>query len=282
MKIEKFIAFCFVVFFLDAHLCAQQKEPLIKLSAEGDTLLLMPYDKNGVLNGSFIRPDSIEEYNVLIEKEFFPRDDIFSWISLTQKGTFKNNSLEGLVQAHRKGDLVCYQKNYSNGKLHGVHKRYDTNGALLLEENYKNDLLHGTVKKFLLDGKLTHLETYENGILHGESCFYRKGLMVKTRTVFNQGELEFREVFGFLELKEKDTTIVYLAECYTGKNWLNHGVWLSYYNSGQIRKQCEYNQGEATGEWKGWYENGQLKYLLVYSEETVVFYEEYDEEGNVK
>ena len=35
-------------------------------------------------------------------------------------------------------------------------------------------------------------------------------------------------------------------------------------------------------EWKGWYENGQLKYFMVYSEETIVFFEEYDKEGNVK
>jgi antitoxin component YwqK of YwqJK toxin-antitoxin module len=125
-------------------------------------------------------------------------------------------------------------------------------------------------------------KNFKTGVLHGESLgFWKKGL-VSRRTIYNKGKLESLERYQIKYIEEKDTTIHYLSESYLGEELINHGVWEVYYDNGQIRKSSEFKNGVPTGEWKGWYENGQLKYFMVYSEETIVFFEEYDEKGNVK
>lgn len=53
------------------------------------------------------------------------------------------------------------------------------------------------------------------------------------------------------------------------KNGFDHGEWRFYYDNGQLEVMGEFFNGEKIGEWKYFFKNGSLKNLQTYTDKGV-------------
>ena len=67
------------------------------------------------------------------------------------------------------------------------------------------------------------------------------------------------------------------------KNGYDHGEWRFYYDNGQLEVIGEFFNGEKIGQWKYFYENGSLKNIQSYNEKGVRTgkWVKYDSIGNI-
>jgi len=107
------------------------------------------------------------------------------------------------------------------------------------------------------------------------SAFLKFLLLVCTIGFF-QFSIAFAEGFSVERLKcpfgaqemgdaPPDGNFIYCAKVIPGKSQpMRHGLFTSWYRTGELRKTGEYHYGKLEGEQKEFYQNGQLKEKLVY------------------
>ena len=59
-----------------------------------------------------------------------------------------------------------------------------------------------------------------------------------------------------------------------------HGIFFKYYFSGIIRTECKFIDNLIVGEYKGYFKNGNIKYLLFYEKGNQIWGKFYNEDGS--
>lgn len=103
-----------------------------------------------------------------------------------------------------------------------IVKKYE-NGQVHSIENFKNGKLNGEFKEFFENGNLSQIGSFKNGDMKNIKVFYENG------------NLKFEQ-----NLKERK------------------GKYRGYYPNGQLEEEGEVFQGEETGLWKYYDEDGNL------------------------
>lgn len=118
------------------------------------------------------------------KKVFFKDGTVYREIN------YKNGKLEGLYrQYYQKGGLRR-ECEYHEDKRKGPAREYYANGRPSMEGQYANDKLDGVIRHFYANGNLKLVETYRGGKLEGESKEYYEDGRIRYEWNFKDGTLE--------------------------------------------------------------------------------------------
>ena len=133
----------------------------------------------------------------------------------------------------------------------------------------KGNIQHGDFTWYYKDGKKKKEATYVNNHFEGKwKTYYEDGTVSEERK-YNHSDSPSPEYKIFLS-HDKNKKIAVKE----GK-----GYYYSYYENGQISKEGLIESGLRTGEWKGFYDNGEPYYIENYKNETLKKGISYDSEG---
>lgn len=183
------------------------------------------------------------------------------------------------------------------GLKQGIWKEFYANGKLKSESRYKNGELNGYVKNYTPDGKLEEAELFLDDVKQSEEenqadfeiryTYYDDG-NIKSATTYNLAGMKDGVAQFFQRSGAVDSSKVYENGFLIAKGIINrkgvkvgswetyfldgklkskgdyksgkkYGKWIYYFNSGQKEQEGFYdNSGLFTGEWRWYYENGNL------------------------
>ncbi len=225
------------------------------------------------------------EINYLEGKKHGPR------ISYREKEVVKENFADDLKQG-----LTIYS--YTNGRVkktlnfidgleNGLAKIYDTSGIIIELITYKKGFItdrekinrrdqkgkkHGKWKEFYENGILKKEGTYKHGLEHG----YFKEYDIESNLVSAAKYVNGEKQMNVAELKKLDVITEYYPSGNvkikaTYKDKVPEGIWREYSEEGEVEKSYVYKngvvigegiiteKGEKNGEWKEYYNDGQIK-----------------------
>lgn len=183
---------------------------------------------------------------------------------LAEKKTFKNGNLDGewIVYDHR-GEIrerrnYNYKRRTETSVLSGLFERY-SNKVLILKAHYKDSLLHGKYEEFNYTGTPKLKATYEKGLLSGEQQTYN-----------NQGALIRNEQYKIIKQDSVSVSVL-------------HGEFTYYFNNGKTASSGIYNEGQKTGLWIKYRQNGKKESEIFYkNDKRHGSFTNYHSNGNVR
>ena len=184
------------------------------------------------------------------------------------KGSYKNGEKDGV--------WINYYNNfyysignppksagfYENGKKNGEWATYydnpDSNKIVESVGYYKDDLKTGQWRYYTEDGNeqsdIYMIEEYENGKLHGHIYEYDENGNVISNERYHNG------LFRSLKMIVDDEFFIYIDSTYYMKEYyFENGKTTSIHTEGKVD-----NDLFRIGEWKSYYEDGQLKSVATY------------------
>lgn len=128
-----------------------------------------------------------------------------------------------------------------NGLKQGTWKYFDRLGRTAKIQNFKNDTLHGEEKLFDSEGKLGLHNFYKMGVMVDTSKFYRGGWL---------NSIEYRDSNGVLQGEFRVLTEQRVIQIGNYKDGKFHGTFKTFDDeTGKIKELYFYNEGEKTGTW---------------------------------
>tara|TARA_B110000003_G_C16571540_1_gene504482 strand:+ start:626 stop:1240 length:615 start_codon:yes stop_codon:yes gene_type:complete len=171
---------------------------------------------------------------------------IIPFLSFSQKKYIKyydNNNIkvEGNLDSEGKqdGEWKFYYENgkvsdiniFKNGVANGLTVNYYKNGTIHLKGNLKNGKEDGEWKFYYASGVLEKKFNYTNGIRTGEQrSYFESG---KIKTIKNIVMCDFDKLYP-------DPTPAFFGT----KESCADGIWIEYYENGQIKKETIYKLAE--------------------------------------
>lgn len=217
---------------------------------------------------------------------------------------YVNGKKEGLAKAYFKYFLLIP---YKNDKINGVLKKYEfMDSSLVSTAPFIDGVLNGTAKEYYHNGKIERETVYIKGKEVSDNAYDEAGKM------YNAPFLDYPEKYsdsGFTNKAEaKNLTIngkkegkwcqysQVFTDCCIGKwdtTWSSFytltiykhdkpiGIEREYIKDGVIYREITYDMnGNENGIEKEYYENGKLGNEALYKDGSVIWYKEFDENGN--
>ena len=165
-----------------------------------------------------------------------------------KSGKYKIKQENGIVEEYTLNSKVLVFKGYYlNERRHGLGKEYHYNGKIEFEGEFLDGQKNGLGKLFYNSGELKFKGNYINGEKNGKGEEY-----------YDFGQIKFKGEF----LHDKkwngygyDPTgnIRYIIKC-------GEGTIKEFYNSGILKLEGEYSNGEISGLVKEYFMNGELQF----------------------
>lgn len=213
------------------------------------------------------------------EWEYFTKEGV-----LYAKGEWQHGVKEGAWKFYRDFNGLKLKEyiTYKGNKKNGNYAAYSLDGRIEIQGNYENDSLTGVWKKFYTKGehlgKLkteVELDPYSKSAVLKE-YFYNN--IEQNNDVFPEYEdpyyAKINIVFGFSAIDYS----------FDSDHWADaNGEWRGYYESGNLFCKGEYYDAEKEGSWKYYFDNGTLWLECNYEYgENIGDYESYFSNGNLK
>lgn len=228
------------------------------------------YYPDGVLSGKWHNGIG-EHYRRNGVLEYIVKDDITEFYD--EEGKLKTpekkkeiENRDGEYKAYSPDGNILLDYNYKNGKFDGVQKVYFYNSdKLYSEKEYKEDVPVGVHKTYYKNGNLESITDYS----------FEKNKKTKSDYYIN-GKLQKKEIFSYsadenrdiLEYKEEYNSDGQLTSKITQKGKLKNEEFRSYYDNKNLKYIIYYKNGTQQSVGKEYYENGQLKTSQYYDEES--------------
>ena len=200
-----------------------------------------------------------------------------------EQGIAKEYSPEGVVITlleYKSGYLINKEKvnRYNADSLkQGKWVTFYPNGNLKSESYYKAGIKAGYFKEYSLDGNLLNIEKYVNGELQKDASEVAK-LDIKTN-YYPNGKVKsigsyknnipegitrnYSEEGKIIDAKIFNKGII-VGDGIVDEQGLKQGEWKEYYETGELKSQGKYNNGLKIGEWKFYYKNGKIEQTGIY------------------
>lgn len=226
---------------------------------DGNLLSVVKY-VNGVL-----QTDATEVTKLDLKREYYSNGQV------KKVGSFKNNIPEGVTREFSENGEIIAAKIYKAGNIigdgivdasglkQGEWKEYYETGELKASGKYENGLKIGEWKYWYENGKLEQKGIYVKGEKPDKewTWYFKNGNTLRKETYINGIEN------GFLTEYSDSGTIITYGEYVDG---LEEGVWT--YQLGDIKIEGSYKEGTRTGEWKYWYDNGNLFFKGIFLDDN--------------
>jgi uncharacterized protein len=178
-------------------------------------------------------------------KSFYPNGSIQTFY------IYSNNKFNGKALKYYDNGKIKTEDFYSNNILNGKHTEFDMQGRVILTGSYKNGKAVGTWSEFNKYGKLKESYIFDDaGRLNGEYKDWDQNGNLYSVYIYNQDKL--REATNYnksgqtiyhKKLDDKDPKII------------------GYYADGTVNYEGSINKGNIDGQWKYFYNSGQLSYI---------------------
>lgn len=173
------------------------------------------------------------------------------------KGVYRTEKKDSLWQYFNENEVLVLEETYKQNMLHGVKRIYFDNGQTGEELHYRDSVKHGPWNKYYPTGKKWIEATYKDGDLDGSFKVwlddgkpktqgnYAAGLRTGTWLMFNfNGSVRTQDSYTNGVMKSQRP---------------QNGVFDTYYDSGIPKSSYTYSKGKRNGEFKEWYDKGELK-----------------------
>lgn len=254
--------------------------------------------------GQIVLVDTLNNQNNIVVKEDFDDDG-----NLISSGPYMDDIPVGIHRFYNEEGKVVGGKTYNDkgnliaegiideeGNRQGDWKDFYTSGSLKAEGKYSNNKRVGNWKFFFVNGKVEQTGKFSNGKYTGIWNWYYpdgskwreeeyvngrlEGLYLeydKLGNIIAEGEYFDGEKEGLWTYKVGDHKEV--GKYVTG---LRDGEWKYYYDNGNLSFEGNYVQGNPDGKHQLYYDNELLKeeriYVMGYREKN---WRKFDEEGNL-
>lgn len=180
----------------------------------------------------------------------------------SSEGNMKNGQPDGWWKSYNEKGILISEGNRSNGRLDSTWFFYADNGDTTLIVNYKGGVKNGERIRILSDERV--VERWDADTLLSPVRTYSRSGWMKRETPYDAGKPHGME-------REFDSTGTIVK--------------LMYYHHGILAKRESINRtdkfGYKQGKWKGFWENGNLRWEGEYvNDKRHGYFKEYDEEGN--
>lgn len=197
------------------------------------------------------------------QKFYYPNGKISS------EGTLKDGKPNGYWKSYNETGLLKSEGNRKNFELDSLWKFYTEDGKLLLEINYKAGKKDG-IKSTYTEKEVIR-ETFKNDIKDGYTRHYYPDGKLKIETPFIKGLEQ-----GFGKEYDSEGTIISLIEYKKGfivdrlrinrkdGSGRKQGRWFTFYSSGNLQSEVNYQNDLKNGYYKEYTETGDLIRILKY------------------
>ncbi|HBS12961.1 MAG TPA: hypothetical protein DEO36_10560, partial [Flavobacteriaceae bacterium] len=230
------------------------EQPVLKINKDGILEVVKIYTKDGEENiyGIYHYVDGQLKIIPTMENEFLlgQRKWYFENGQIEEIGKFKNYQQEGEWKTFFENGQLQKVIHYKKGNADGLSKRYFENGQLEEEGKFSKGQKVGKWTFYYKNGNTKKTVFFKDGKWKGE-----------VKTYFPTGQLESVSY-------HKDTKITSTKyNLTTGKvqqigafNAMGEktGEWKTFYDNGQLKETGNYSNGQKTGEWKYYDEEGKL------------------------
>jgi antitoxin component YwqK of YwqJK toxin-antitoxin module len=192
----------------------------------------------------------------------------------TQWQTRESSDLYGSLPFSQARPPFISQATFENDLMHGEWTIYDVNQQRLSRITFRNGLRHGPATLWLPTGQTIRQMNFVNGELDGDVMEAdREGKLVKTAT-YQQGRRFAEKITYFKGTQNRETQAQFLFAKLVPKThddfWMarfaefeaigkdeRHGLWVTWYENGQVQVQGEYHNDMPVGKFTWWHSNGQ-------------------------
>lgn len=158
-----------------------------------------------------------------------------------------NNQKTGVWMVWNVHDILIEEGNWLNGMEHGLFKFYDGWGQLdRVEKYFHGELVVDSEETTPVDVRRTF---HENGVVATVSTFANNQRVGVSRIYDLQGVLIAGEVY------DQDVKV---ADGITDEAGMRMGEWKHYYESGELKSEGGYLEGKMEGLWKFYAPKGEL------------------------
>ncbi|MDR0368417.1 MAG: hypothetical protein LBH82_04675, partial [Bacteroidales bacterium] len=162
--------------------------------------------------------------------------------------TDRNGLKQGLWKFFWDNGNLQLEGVYQNNKKSGFFKYYDVNGNFQRIEKWENDILIEDARETKkLDRKVAY---HPNGKLKTEAYFF-KGTPDGIRREYSP---EGNVIQGYMFKNG-----ILLGEGIVDENGKKQGDWKEYYETGELRAAGKYLHSRPIGKWKYYFENGKIE-----------------------
>lgn len=164
--------------------------------------------------------------------------------------------------------LFCVQLSFS--QKNGPYEKHYDNGKLKISGQYKNKKRVGEWKEYYENGSVKKVYSYSKGKRNKEGkTFFKEGNLKSETKKIGDGKFESRGYF-------KNGTLFY-------ERISPDGLYKEYYNTGELKIESTYEDGEMSGLWKQFSESGNVEWEVAYaSGYKQGVYKEYHSKGKLK
>ncbi len=182
--------------------------------------------------------------------------------TVNQRESYLNNELDGTQTIyHANGKIAESYKWHLGKRVDGEYLEYDEDGALIGRTHYRNNMWDGPSLGYFPNGKLRYSTLFVNGKSEGPTIHYfENGTTQFTRNDVN-GKPVGWVIEYFIDGKAKEKAFYKDGNRLSYEQWTQQGVQtLQWQWDAQNRKQ---------GDFKRWYESGQLKEHQKYQDDKL-------------
>jgi antitoxin component YwqK of YwqJK toxin-antitoxin module len=265
----------------------------------GDTLEKINY-RNDRKNGYYYKYEwqykNEEKTGGLVSKELYVNDKLqnksyyyYPGEGLYQVVNYKNDTKHGKAFEYNEEGRIIYELNYRQGVLtkrtkinsidkngwkQGLWREYYSNDRVKKESTYLNNELNGYIKEYDIRGQLKlskryfkgeeivddpkekeeiqeRIEYHNNGKIKKKGGFLKEKPVGVHRTYDEKGNVVASEVFSDEGNK--------IGEGLIEESGKRKGNWRSFYESGELKSEGTYKKGKRTGKWIYYFENGAIE-----------------------
>lgn len=165
--------------------------------------------------------------------------------------------------------LFSINLSFAQDQPDGTFKDYYDSGELKVVGQYKSGKRIGAWKSFHKNGLVSSLYSYKKGKRNKDYTSYYKDGTLRSKTEKIDDEYIRTGYYESGKLKHK--------------RQVETGYYKGYFESGAIKLEADYLKFDLVGDWKRYYENGQLEWVVAYKEGYRHGpYKYYSENGDLK
>jgi antitoxin component YwqK of YwqJK toxin-antitoxin module/Tfp pilus assembly protein PilF len=193
---------------------------------------------------------------------------------------YKNGELEGPFKSYHENGKLGVEGQYKAGKLDGPLKRYHSNGQLKSKENYADGEMNDQYTEYYDNGILAYTTVFKKGKQDAPTEYFDRDGKKFSIFNFDNGILRSAKYFdkwgkeiSFSDRKAKKLDLTNFSPggfkkvhaVYNDKGFIE-GLETSYYTSGKIRSEVNYENGIQTGRSTFYHANGNKQSELEYAD----------------
>jgi antitoxin component YwqK of YwqJK toxin-antitoxin module len=204
-------------------------------------------------------------------------------LTIIQRENYLNNELEGWQTLYHDNGKISESYTWRQGKrVDGEYLEYDENGALSGRTSYKDDVWHGPALTYYPNGQLKSSTIFVAGKAQGPSPRYFENGAIETIRNNLDGRPDGWLIDHYLSGKTKEKAFYESGTRRSYARWIEQGIqtfqwqwdeknreqgdFKEWYENGQIKEQKSYKDGKLVGFLRTWYDNGQMKSSVEYKD----------------